>query len=263
MQVWGRLLKQPKPYIAKKWCDYFQSYFNSFISLNMPQNSPYYKIYDPFYIAVDCVILGFHNDRICFLAHKRNIEPALGGFTLMGVFVKMDESLTQAAVRALTSLTGLQNIYMEQVGMYSEVDRDPGERVISCAFFALIDIEAHDEELLKKHNAFWIDINNADDLIFDHPQMVKDAVSILRRKASIDPIGLNFLPEKFTFTRLQVLYEAIYDRQMDKRNFRKKMMSLDFLEKTTEIDKTSSKKGAFLYQFKPNGNTSFDPKYNF
>lgn len=216
----------------------------------MSPNSNYYHLQKSFLVAVDCIILGFRENEISLLVHNREMEPASGGVSLMGGFVQENESVADAANRVLTNLTGLENIFMEQVGMYGEVDRDPGERVISCAYYALIDINEQRDDLLHKHKAYWIGINEADKLIFDHYKMVKDAISILRRKALVKPLGLNLLPEKFTLTQLQALYEAIYDHPMDKRNFRKKMLAMDFLVKTNEIDKSGSKKGAFLYQFK-------------
>ncbi|MDP4270240.1 MAG: DNA mismatch repair protein MutT, partial [Bacteroidota bacterium] len=202
-------------------------------------------------------------NEISLLVHKREMEPAKGGMSLMGGFLQNDESLNQAATRVLTSLTGLENIFMEQVGTYGEIGRDPGERVISVCYYALIDLSTYDETQLKKHNAFWVNINSATELIFDHPQMVDDAITILRRKASMQPIGFNLLPEKFTLTQLQALYEAIYDHSMDKRNFRKKMLSMGFLQKTDEIDKSGSKKGAFYYQFKEDRNELLNTSYAF
>jgi len=216
----------------------------------MSPNSNFYNLQDSFLVAVDCIILGFKDNEIKLLVHNREMEPARGGLSLMGGFVKKDESLNDAAIRVLTNLTGLENIFMEQVGTYGEVDRDPGERVISCVYYALIDISTHDETLLEKHNAFWLNINRSNELIFDHAQMVNDAINILRRKAAIQPIGFNLLSDKFTLTHLQSLYEAIYNQTMDKRNFRKKMLSFDFLEKLDEVDKSGSKKGAYYYKFR-------------
>ena len=212
--------------------------------------STFYKSSELVLVAVDCIIFGFKNSGISLLASHRLLEPNKGGLSLMGGFVHRDVSVNQAAINVLKKCTGLENIFMEQVGVYGEIERDPGERVISCAFYALIDIESHDQKLLEEHDAFWININRADELIFDHSQMVKDAMTILRQKAALKPIGFNLLPEKFTLTQLQTLYEAIYNQQFDNRNFRKKMLSMDFLEKLNEIDKTGSKKGAYFYRFK-------------
>lgn len=210
----------------------------------------FYSSQDSHLVAVDCIILGFQNNQLRLLAHPRAMEPAKGGLSLMGGFVHNEESLDEAATRVLTDLTGLEDIFMEQVGMYGAVDRDPGWRVISCAYYALIDINTSDQSLLARHNASWITIREASDLIFDHARMVQDAFRILRRKAAVEPIGLNFLPAKFTLTHLQSLYEAIYDQPLDKRNFRKRMLGFDFFEKLDEVDKSGSKKGAYYYQLK-------------
>ncbi len=226
-------------------------------------NSTYYSSQDSFLVAVDCIILGFKENEISLLVHNRDMEPAKGGMSLMGGFLQKNESLNQAATRVLTSLTGLENIFMEQVGTYGEIERDPGERVISVVYYALIDLSSYDETHIEQHNAFWTNISNSSELIFDHAQMVEDAVTILRRKASMQPIGFNLLPEKFTLTQLQTLYEAIYGHAMDKRNFRKKMLSMGFLQKTDEIDKSSSKKGAFYYQFKEDRNELLNTSYEF
>ncbi len=229
----------------------------------MSPNSNFYNLQESFLVAVDCIILGFRDNEIKLLVHNREIEPEKGGLSLMGGFVRQNESLDDAAIRVLTNLTGLENIFMEQVGMYGEINRDPGERVISCAYYALIDASVQDETLLKKHNAYWVNIKSAEELIFDHEIMVTDTLKILRRKAAIQPIGFNLLPEKFTLTQLQLLYEAIYAQQLDKRNFRKKMVALDFLEKLNEIDKSGSKKGAYYYKFKDDKNSIDISNYTF
>ena len=215
----------------------------------MTYESFYYKSQNLFLVAVDCIIFGFHNNEIKLLVHPRAMEPERGGLSLMGGFVRKDESVDQAASYILSNLTGLENIFMEQVKVYGELNRDPGERVITCAYYSLIDINAYDESLLKNHHAFWVSLDKASDLIFDHYQMVKDALAILRRKAVLEPIGFNLLSEKFTLTQLQSLYEAIYGKPMDKRNFRKKMLSFGFINKLEEVDKSGSKKGAYYYKF--------------
>lgn len=223
----------------------------------------YYRSQHAFLVAVDCIILGFRDNEISLLVHNREMEPAQGGVSLMGGFVRENEAVDEAATRVLTDLTGLENIFMEQVGIYGDVNRDPGERVISCVYYALIDINAQDESLLTKHKAYWMNISEYNSLIFDHGQMLTDALAILRRKASVQPIGFNLLPEKFTLTQLQALYEAIYSHNLDKRNFRKKMLGFDFLEKTNEIDKSGSKKGAYYYQFKQKDEELKEINYGF
>ena len=229
----------------------------------MTNESFYYHSQDSFLVAVDCIIFVFHNNEIKLLVHHRAMEPEQGGLSLMGGFVRKDESVDQAASNILSNLTGLENIFMDQVNVYGELNRDPGERVISCAYYSLIDMNAYDESLLKNHHAFWVSLDKASELIFDHYQMVKDALAILRRKAVLEPIGFNLLSEKFTLTQLQSLYEAIYAKPMDKRNFRKKMLSLGFIDKLEEIDKSGSKKGAYFYKFKDRNLLNNTTNYEF
>jgi len=209
----------------------------------------YYSEYDKFLVAVDCIIFGFDEGELKLLLIKRNFPPAQGEWSLMGGFLKKKESLDDAASRVLQRLTGLSNVYLEQLYSYGEINRDPGARVMSVAYYALIKIKDYDEELVRKHNANWFAINDFPDLIFDHNIMVDKALKRLRRKAQSQPIGFELLPDKFTIPQLQSLYEAIFQKNFDKRNFRKKILGFDVLKKFNEKEKMNSKKGAFLYQF--------------
>ena len=214
--------------------------------------SSYYSSNPKFYVGIDCIIFGFNEGELNLLLLKRNFEPAMGNWSLMGGFVQESESVDDAAKRVLAELTGLENVYMEQVGTFGEVDRDPGERVISVAYYALININEYDRNLVQQHNAHWAEINEIPPLVFDHPQMVKQARIMLQKKASSEPIGFNLLPSLFTLFQLQSLYEAIYGEPLDKRNFRKRVADLNYIEKTDKIDKTGSKRGAALYKFNEN-----------
>ena len=209
----------------------------------------YYSSNPTFYVSVDCIIFGFNEDGLSLLLLKRNFEPAKGEWSLMGGFIQQNESADEAAKRILAELTGLQDVYMEQVYTFGEIHRDPGERVISIAYYALININEYDRELVQKHNAYWMNINELPPLIFDHPQMVEKTQEMMRTQASTEPIGFNLLPKLFTLSQLQSLYEAIYGEPIDKRNFRKRVAEMDFIEKTDKIDKTGSKRGAALYKF--------------
>lgn len=211
--------------------------------------SDYYSSNPKFYVGVDCIIFGFHEGELHLLLLKRNFKPAMGEWSLMGGFVQENESVDDAAKRVLKELTGLHNVYMEQVGSYGTVDRDPGERVISIAYYALVNINEYDKDLVHQHNAFWVNIKNLPPLIFDHPLMVENALSLMQQKASSKPIGFNLLPKLFTLTQLQTMYEAIFGEEMDKRNFRKRISEMNFVEKTNKIDKITSKRGAALYKF--------------
>ena len=212
----------------------------------------YYNINPRFYVSVDCIIFGFDKGSLKLLLLKRNFEPAKGSWSLMGGFVQDGESVDDAAKRVLAELTVRENVYMEQVGTLGEVDRDPGERVLYVAYYALININEYDRNLVQQHNAHWAEINEIPPLVFDHPQMVKQARIMLQKKASSEPIGFNLLPSLFTLFQLQSLYEAIYGEPLDKRNFRKRVADLNYIEKTDKIDKTGSKRGAALYKFNEN-----------
>lgn len=212
----------------------------------------YYSKNPKFYISVDCIIFGFSGGELSLLLLKRNFEPARGEWSLMGGFVQENESVDDAAKRVLAELTGLDEVYMEQVGAFGNVHRDPGGRVVSIAYYALVNINEYDRELVRQHNAFWININELPPLIFDHSAMVEKARALMQQKASTKPIGFNLLPSLFTLSQLQSLYEAIYGEPLDKRNFRKRVAEMNYIEKTEKIDKTGSKRGAALYQFNEN-----------
>jgi ADP-ribose pyrophosphatase YjhB (NUDIX family) len=201
-------------------------------------------------VAVDCIIFGYEvsEKKIKLLVIKRNFEPAKGRWSLAGGFVGKEESLDEAADRILRKLTGLENIYLKQFYSYGKVDRDPGERVISTAYYSLIKIQNIDNDL-KKDGACWKPLEEYPDLIFDHPAMVERAVQELQMEAKVKPVGFELLPEKFTLVQLQDLYEAIYQRAIDKRNFRKKILSMNLLERLNEKEKVTSRKGAYFYKF--------------
>lgn len=209
----------------------------------------YYATQDKILIATDCIIFGFDNQSIKLLVFKRRVAPFEGEWSLIGSFVKNNESVNNAAKRVLTEITGLENVFMKQLKVYGGVDRDPGARCITVGQYALIRIEDQDIELVEKHGAVWYDLDKMPDLVLDHNQLVEDALKQLRLKASYQPIGFELLPEKFTIPSLQSLYEAIYQKKFDDRNFRKKILALDVLTKLEEKDKSTSKKGAFLYKF--------------
>jgi 8-oxo-dGTP diphosphatase len=209
----------------------------------------YYKDNDRFYISVDCIIFGFHKEELNLLLIKRNFNPCKGNWSLVGGFLDKEESLDQTAQRVLRELTGLDNVFMEQVGSFGAIDRDPGERVVSTAYYALINIEDYDPELAMLHNAHWVKLSELPPLIFDHKQMVDKALRRLKRQVSNQSIGYNLLPKLFTLSQFQQMYEAILGKSLDKRNFRKKVAEMEFLEKTDEKDKLCSKRGAYLYRF--------------
>jgi 8-oxo-dGTP diphosphatase len=211
-----------------------------------------YKSQDRILVAVDCIIFGFDGKQLQALLIKRGFEPEKGKWSLMGGFTNHDESTEEAAVRVLRQLTGMDNIYMEQLYCFSDVNRDPAGRVISIAYFALINIADYSEQLQFEHEARWFELSQIPDLIFDHKQMVEKAKERLQQKVANHPIGFELLPEKFTLPQLQNLYEAIYEAPLDKRNFTRKILSLEILNRLDEKNKESSRKGAFYYVFDKN-----------
>lgn len=213
----------------------------------------YYLEHEKFHVAVDSIIFGYDEEgrKLKLLLLKRNFQPAMGDWSLMGGFLKNDESVDNAAKRVLNQLTGLSDVYMEQLSTFGEIDRDPGARIVSVAYFALIKINNSDLELIKSHGATWVPISDMPPLIFDHSSMVERALKKLQIRARTQPIGFELLPDKFTIPQLQGLYEAIYNKALDKRNFRRKLLAMDLLEKQEEKEKESSRKGAWYYKFDP------------
>lgn len=200
-------------------------------------------------IAADCIIFGFDENELKLLVIKRLFEPAMGEWSLIGSFIKDNESLADAAKRILFELTGLNDVYMSQLYAHGDVNRDPGARVITVSYYALINLQDYDYKLVKEFGARWVSISKLPKLVFDHNEMVEMALSRLRKDAKYKPIGFELLPKKFTLPKLQSLYEAIYQKEIDKRNFRKSILKTEVLDKLDEKEKESSKKGAFYYSF--------------
>ncbi len=209
----------------------------------------FYGEHSKVWLSVDCIVFGFDEGKLKILIGKRKMDPGRGEWSLYGGFVNADESVDDAASRTLFELTGLKRIYMRQIGAFGNVDRDPGERVVSIAYYALINVNDYDEKLRTSHGAEWMDINKIPQLYSDHKEMVRKARKLMRQKLSHEPVGFRLLPKLFTLTQLQKLYEAVNGEELDKRNFRKRVKDMDFIEKTDLIDKKGSKRGAYLYRF--------------
>ena len=209
----------------------------------------FYGEHSKVFVSVDCIVFGFDENKLKLLIGRRQMDPGRGEWSLYGGFVKEDESLVEAANRVLFTLTGLNNIYMKQVGAFGAIDRDPGERVITVAYCALINVKDYDQHRCEEHGVEWVNIDELPRLYSDHNEMVRKAVTLLRRRINTEPLSFNLLPELFTLTQLQHVYEAILGEEIDKRNFRKRIKNIDFIEKTDQIDKMTSKRGAYLYRF--------------
>ncbi|GAA4293875.1 NUDIX hydrolase [Aestuariibaculum suncheonense] len=200
-------------------------------------------------LAVDCIIFGFNNNRLELLLIHRGFEPEKGKWSLIGGFVGNDEDLDDAANRVLYDLSGLENIYMEQVRTFGKADRDSSGRVVSTTYSAMILKSEYNEERVGKYDAKWFPLDELPELIFDHDEMVGSAVRRLRRRVRNFPIAFNLLPAKFTLPQLQMLYEGILSETLDKRNFRRKVSQMNYLVRLEEKDMSESRKGAYFYTF--------------
>jgi ADP-ribose pyrophosphatase YjhB (NUDIX family) len=209
----------------------------------------FYKDYAKVLVAVDCIIFGFDEGKLKILIGRRKIDPGRGEWSLYGGFVAANEDVNDAANRVLYELTGLKTLYMRQVGAFGKVDRDPGERVVSVAYYVLINTKDYDDNLRRQYGLEWVSVNAIPMLFSDHNIMVQKALKLMKQKISTEPVAFRLLPPLFTLTQLQRLYETILDTELDKRNFRKRVKEFSYIEKTELIDKTSSKRGAYLYRF--------------
>lgn len=208
-----------------------------------------YNDKDKFHLAVDCVIFGYDEGTLKLFLYQRDFEPEKGNWSLMGGFLRTNETLDDAAYRVLARITGLRNIFLEQLSAFSAIDRDPAARVVSVGYYALINMHDYDSALMAQYGVHWFSVDNYPELIFDHEEIVQKALKRLERKAKTQPIGFELLPDNFTITQLRNLYEAIYQRKLEPANFRRKFMSMDLLDKLPIKDMNSSRKGAFLFAF--------------
>ena len=199
-------------------------------------------------VTTDCVIFGFDGGKLKVLLVERGLEPYKGRWAFPGGFVKMDESCEEGALRELEEETALKDTYVQQFHTYSDPNRDPRERVITVAFFALVriqEVEAGDDA----NKAQWFAIDEVPQLAFDHDVILRDALKRLRERIHFQPIGFELLPEKFTMRQLQNLYEAILDVHFDRGNFSKKMLHFNILTPLEETVRPTPKREARLYRF--------------
>ena len=213
----------------------------------------FYEDIQPILVSVDCIVFGFDNKKLKILLGKRKMNPGEGKWSLYGGFVRPNESLDMAAERTLSEVTGLSNLYMRQIGAYGDTDRDPGKRVISVAYCSLINVCEYDESRQKEYGVEWVNVENLPELYSDHGKMIAQALDVLRNHITTEPLCFNLLPELFTLTQLQSLYEAILGEELDKRNFRKRIKGVPSIQKTDNVDKTTSRRGAYLYRFSKSG----------
>lgn len=202
-----------------------------------------------FHVGVDCIIFTVEDGELKVLLVRRDFNPGKGEWSLIGGFVGEDESVDAAAKRVLSELTGIRNTFIRQLGAFGDIGRDPGARVISVAYFALLNPRDIDPSLAGSYNAVWVAADSLPPLGFDHREMICAALEVMRSEILSGPLAFRMLPELFTLTQLQTLVEIVAGKKLDKRNFRKRIAFNPDIEKTDLIDKERSKRGASLYRY--------------
>jgi 8-oxo-dGTP diphosphatase len=201
-------------------------------------------------LTVDCVVFGLDEEDLKVLLVQRDVEPFRGKWALPGGFVRLHETLEEAARRELEEETGVRQVFLEQLYTFGSVDRDPRERVVSVAYYALAKLSDHRiKAATDARDAAWFAVSDVPALAFDHEHILGVALERLKSKVRYQPIGFELLPPKFTLTQLQRLYEMVLERPLDKRNFRKKILGMGLLVELEEVEMDVAHRAARLYRF--------------
>lgn len=201
-------------------------------------------------LTVDCVVFGVDDSELKVMLIQRDQDPFAGKWALPGGFVRLDETLEEAARRELEEETGLRQVFLEQLHTFSAIDRDPRERVVSVAHTALVKLSDHHvKAATDARDAAWFGVHDVPSLAFDHAEILQMALDRLRSNLRYQPIGFELLPKKFTLSQLQRLYEQVLERELDKRNFRKRVLAMDLLVETDEVQQDVAHRAARLYRF--------------
>ncbi|HSK13479.1 MAG TPA: NUDIX domain-containing protein [Phnomibacter sp.] len=199
-------------------------------------------------LTVDCVIFGFEDNKLKVLLIRSDLEAFRGKWSLLGDFAHESETLEEAAYRVLHERTGMTNVFLDQVHTFSRPDRHPGGRVITVAYCSLLNIRHHALSITD-NELHWHNVTDLDSMAFDHLGILHTCYAWLQKRIQEHPLGFNLLPEKFSLRELQNLYEAILNVELDRRNFRKKFFSMDFLIDTGEYEEDVKHRPGKLYQF--------------
>ena len=201
-------------------------------------------------LTVDCVVFGLDEGELKVLLIQRGIAPFKGRWALPGGFVRVEETVDDAARRELSEETGLTDVFLEQLYTFGAVKRDPRERVVSVAYYALVKLAEHPATgATDASDAGWFPATQLPDLAFDHAEILEMALERLRGKVRYEPIGFELLPEKFTLSQLQHLYEAVLQTPLDKRNFRKKLLAMGALIPLKDKLRAGAHRPAQLFRF--------------
>ena len=202
------------------------------------------------HLTVDCVVFGLDEQDLKILLIQRANDPYKGSWAIPGGFVDPDESLEQAALRELREETGVQDVFLEQLYTFGDVKRDPRRRIVTVAYYVLVNLRDHTvKAATDASSAAWFSVDDLPRLAFDHGRIVDTALRRLKGKVRYEPIGFELLPEKFTLTQLQRMYEKILDQEVDKRNFRKKILGMGLLRELDEVQVDVAHRAARLYRF--------------
>ena len=211
---------------------------------------PYTYEYPRGALTVDCVVFGVDDEELKVMLIQRGQAPFEGKWALPGGFVHVDETLEEAARRELDEETGLHKVFLEQLYTFGGVHRDPRERVVSVAYYALVKLTDHRvHAATDARDAAWFGVHDVPSLAFDHPDILQKALVRLKGKLRYEPVGFELLPKKFTLSQLQHLYEVVLERSLDKRNFRKRVLAMDLLVETDEVEQDVAHRAARLYRF--------------
>ena len=201
-------------------------------------------------LTVDCVVFGLDENDLKVLLIQRKLVPFQHAWALPGGFVRVDETLDQAAQRELQEEAGVTEVYLEQLYTFGDLDRDPRERIVTVAYYALAKLSDHRiRAATDAMGVGWFSLDDLPKLAFDHVEIVTRAHERLRGKVRYAPIGFELLPPRFSLTQLQRLYEIVLGSALDKRNFRKKILAMDLLVETDELEQGVRHRAARLYRF--------------
>ena len=199
-------------------------------------------------LSIDCVIFGFDENKLKVLLIRSDLKKYQSKWTLLGDLVKPDEDLDTSAYHILKQRTGLNDVYLEQVHTFGEVCRHPAGRVVTVAYCSLINIQHHRLKILD-NEIHWHEVDSVTDLAFDHKKIFENCYEWLQKRVQEHPLGLSLLPNKFSLRELQNLYETILTIKLDRRNFRKKFFSMDFLVDMGEHEQNVPHRPGKLYKF--------------
>ena len=199
-------------------------------------------------LSVDCVIFGFDENKLKVLLIRSDLEKYEGQWSLLGDLVLPNEGLDEAAYRILHQRTGMNDVFLEQVHTFGEVGRHPASRVVTVAYCSLINVQHHKINIMD-NELHWHDVDSINDMAFDHRKIFETSYSQLQKRVKEHPLGFSLLPSKFSLRELQNLYDAILNIKLDRRNFRKKFFSMDFLIDLDEIERDVPHRPGKLYKF--------------